>query len=283
MVRLRAIDTIKDGNCLFAAYAMASGMGPLNQRDQLAAAADLRKKTTNFIMLNHRYEMFVGKEQLGAGFFRYDQAQHMDMERLLTQRPYQHLLQNYEAVKYNAPEEGQSELDARFAYARIMSTPGIWGGVPELYAIAMMTRRDIVLYQGGMPGGVINTGRNARRYTLISWNDNQARSPDPVFLHYNGRTHYTALVKDMGNNAGNATNRRSNSGNNARNMRANNNNNNAQRRRAVNDLMRQQQQQQQQQQYQQNGNGGSGVGSMTTMYVIVGAVSVLLSSIRAAF
>jgi len=279
MVRLRAIDTIKDGNCLFAAYAMASGMGPLNQRDQLAAAADLRKKTTNFIMLNHRYEMFVGKEQLGAGFFRYDQAQHMDMERLLTQRPYQHLLQNYEAVKYNAPEEGQSELDARFAYARIMSTPGIWGGVPELYAIAMMTRRDIVLYQGGMPGGVINTGRNARRYTLISWNDNQARSPDPVYLHYNGRTHYTALVMDvMGNNAA-GTNRRSNSSN-----------NNQRRRNAVNGILRQQQQQQYQQQqqqyqqqYQQNGNGGNGVGSMTTMYVIVGAVSVLLSSIRAAF
>jgi len=56
----------------------------------------------------------------------------------------------------------------------------------------------------------------------------------------------------------------------------------------VNGILRQQQQQYQQQQYQQqqqqqNGNGGNGVGSMTAMYVIVGAVSVLLSSIRAAF
>ena len=280
MVRLRAIDTIQDGNCLFAAYAMASGMGPLNQREQLAAAADLRQQVTNFMMTSHIYGMFVDKEQLGPAFFRYDRAQHESMERLLTQTQKPQLLQNYQQVKYNAPEEGQSTYDARYAYVRIMSTPGIWGGVPELYAIAILTKRDIVLYQGGMPGGVINTGRNARMYTLISWNNNQARSPDPVFLHYNGRTHYTALVKDVGNTAGNATNRRSNSGNSARNTRANNN---AQRRMAVNALMRQKQQQQQQQQ-QRNGNGsGSGVGSMTAMYVIVGAVSVLLSSIRAAF
>ena len=311
------IVTISNGDCLFAAYAIAAGLpgrrewGAVRSSPwQRMSAIDLRRLTTNFMRRTDAYRDWVvqGRHITDFKFLKEDHAPIMDaLRKLRNNASYDELLSSYNLVGYEAPDPGPTSDPRQIiaAYSNIMALPGVWAGVLELKALAMMYQRDIYIK---MVGGGLNLSKVV---TIASSTTTDILTFDPdiglnivpprkgpvVYMLSDGGyavrgSHYTALqpiqtiqtpppgapMNARGNarrNNGPRNNARRNNG--SRNGMANNN---AQRRMAVNALMRQQQQQQQ----QRNGNGsGSGVGSMTAMYVIAGAVSVLLSSIRAAF
>jgi len=322
------IPTIPNGDCLFAAYAIAAGIkgkpewGPEGSFPmwQLMSAIKLRQKTTEFMRRSNEYTKWVlqGNHIQDFRFSVDDHAAIMGaLERLKSRNgvSYENVRSSYDVVRYDAPPPIGDPKRIILAYSIVMGLQGIWAGNLELKALAMLFRRDIYVK-------TVGRGLNQSQVVTITNRNNDMLTFDPdvgmkkfprkgpvVYMLYDGTyemrgTHYTALrpiaqsashpdlpINNNNNNTRGNARRNNGRSNNVSRNNGKANVNNQRRRNAVNGILRQQQQQQyqqqqqqyQQQQYQQNGNGGNGVGSMTAMYVIIGAVSVLLSSIRAAF
>jgi hypothetical protein len=159
---MKQVDTIADGNCMFAAFAMAIRNAAYNRHQQSALAKLIRSMVTRYMTdVPGFWERF---RATGAELVDQDIAAYLPKTKDA-------------AIAATWPAPGAKE-----AYIRLMSRNGVWGGHLELTALGELFSRRIVVH---LP--------NARTIGI-------GQHPKTVHLHYVPDNHYSAMIDSGTNN-----------------------------------------------------------------------------------
>jgi cell wall-associated NlpC family hydrolase len=154
---MRVYKTIANGDCMFAAFAMAYSHKDLTYPMQKKAAAAVRKQVADHLATTPGYILGPPLEA-------------RDMERLpargISDSNLRNAMDNHGNIqKYIA------------AYARIIGTPRVWGGGIELSALSDLYEVEIVIFS------------ETDNYTVGERHASNGR----VYLWYEGGIHYSAM------------------------------------------------------------------------------------------
>lgn len=157
---MQTYTTIKNGDCLFAAFAMAYKHIHWPQSVQKRLAAVVRKQVADHIAAADGYLVSAPLEKA-------------DVQRILRMK---HPDISKDNILNAAANHGNVRKWKR-AYSRIIGTPGVWGGGMELSVLSDLFEVEIQVFSGK---DVIRIGENHA--------DNGT-----VYLRYEGNSHYSAM------------------------------------------------------------------------------------------
>lgn len=195
-VSVKVIPTISDGDCLFAACAMGLEGRAMGYAEQRIAARKFRDATVQFMRTSTEFQELISSFPREEGAIQIgdphdaekDQDEQSKVLEIIRNNPIALAVFKKARVGSNANQSFRSMLAA---YTTIMAIPGVWARHTEVIAISMMTQRHIILkIADEVPSQFRVNARNAN-VTLV-----EAGTPSsaPLYIHYNGRNHYQALL-----------------------------------------------------------------------------------------
>jgi len=165
---MQIVKTIDDGDCMFAAFAMAYKNQPWPVAQQPRLAQYVRESVVETMKKKSFWETkelpFLLEED--------------DRERLQNYVRANIITQKSVDLAYAYPAKGSTA-----AYISIMEKPGMWGGTIELQALTETFDCDIILS---------TKGQSTRHTITAPIHDGHA----PVYMYYNGINHYEAIVRE---------------------------------------------------------------------------------------
>ena len=184
---LLPVRTLDNGDCLFAAFAQARRGLKMPMAMQKQHALKLRAKVVAFMARSSRFN-----SQWARVDTRVSEADQRRQARVLEQ------LNNLPRSVYQRFVKNAARGN-RHAYAELMSLPGMWGGEPELHALAHMYRVPIVILHGPFKHMHPIDGTRMMRTPFLkslTFGKEFARIADPVYLNAIEGLHYEALLAD---------------------------------------------------------------------------------------
>lgn len=175
--RYAVVQTINDGDCLFAAFAISRHKKIYTHAEQRVRAARYRELVTRAMTTdpafiawwNNTYVPFTGgvpinvefQRQIRGRFARRSAQRREDVERAF-----------------------RGDLSA---YAAVMRTPKTWAGTPELHMLAQLYSATIVVLCSNDDGYYV--------YQKIVPLDG-APSTETIFVYYNGINHFSGFLSE---------------------------------------------------------------------------------------